>query len=222
MGEATHPGPRWNLNGKGSGKPDYIFRITTANVTTWAAHAEAVADLGREIVAIQEHRIPEHKQREARAAARRWGYNAHFGEAPTRGGDRTIHAGVAVLVKQGLPSMEIGRGRGPHEGRWIAVRIGGGLGGGGITVVSLYATVGIGAQGENIELLKDGGQFLEHTGGHWIIAGGFNMTPQEVACTGWIRKLSADVISRSGAGLDCEGRDIDYFVASRGWNSRID
>ena len=48
------------------------------------------------------------------------------------------------------------------------------------------------------------------------------MTPQEVAGTGWIRKLSADVISRSGAGLEPEGRDIDYFVASRGWNSRID
>ena len=109
--------------GKGAGKEDYRFIITTANITTWAAHAEEVADLGREIVAIQEHRIPDHKLREARAAARRWGYNVHIGKAPTRGGDRTIHAGVAVMVKHGLPSMDIGRGEGPHEGRWIAVQI---------------------------------------------------------------------------------------------------
>ena len=47
------------------------------------------------------------------------------------------------------------------------------------------------------------------------------MTPRELAETGWINKLSAEVVSRTGAGMEPEGRDIDYFVASRGWSSRI-
>ena len=52
-------------------------------------------------------------------------------------------------------------------------------------------------------------------GGQWIIAGDFNLTPEELAESGWLERLRGAVLSRTTTGQPVEGRDIDFFVVPR-------
>ena len=93
-------------------KPNGEWTILTANNTTWKSYSEKVMGLKADVVALQEHRIPEGKKREARAAAARSGYRLWLGDAPTKGAENTIYAGTAVLTRADLPAYPIEQGKG--------------------------------------------------------------------------------------------------------------
>ena len=152
-GGAKTPGPEREWPRKPRGE----WTILTANVATWKAHSEEVMGLRADVVALQEHRIPEERKREARAAAARAGYRLWLGDAPTKGSDNTIYAGTAVLTRADLPAYPLAQGEGAQQGRWSSVRIGGGLKGGAVTVVSVYGHVTEGMRDRNKELLREVG-----------------------------------------------------------------
>ena len=144
-----------------------------------------------------------------------------MGEAPDKGAPNTTYAGMGVLTRLDLPTLPLGRGEGDLKGRWSSVRIGGGLKGGALTVVSLYGFVGEGLSDNNKLLLREVAEHVAEQGGQWVIAGDFNLTPTELSESGWLARTRGAVISRTTTGQEVDGRDIDYFVVPRDTTGRF-
>ena len=172
---------------------------------------------------IQEHRMPQHRLRDARAAAQRAGWRAHFaatGPAPARGG---ASGGVAIMVRRPLGSRTIAWPEAEEQharGRLVACTHPCGRGQQ-IVAISIYGVVHAGVAG-NTDLLRTLFQFiyrLRH--GAWIIGGDWNLTPEELMSFG-LARASRGRIQSPGRQDSGECREIDYFlvgpaVHASGW-----
>ena len=66
---------------------------------------------------------------------------------------------------------------------------------GGVQVVSLYLHHGEGLSDRNWQILLTVGEALRSLGAPFILAGYFNMDPEVIAATPWVKKLKATVLA---------------------------
>ena len=83
-------------------------------------------------------------------------------------------------------------------------------------MVSVYGFVGEGLSDGNMRFLGQVGEHVAEQGGQWVIAGDFNLAPEEVTSTGWLARVRGAIIGRTTCGQRVEGREIDYCVIPGG------
>ena len=187
------------------------------NGSTWSTAKEVLETCASQAAVLfgQEHRLDEAWRGEVQHSLLQHGWASAMTSA-ARGAGGGLSAGTFIVVprKYGVAYVK-GHSTWDHspagsEGRvcacWSPL-----LQRGGVVLISVYLWHGEGMSVRNLSILGAVAALVKESGSNWILQMDANMTPQEVASTGWIRKLSADVISRTGMGMDCEGRDIDFF-----------
>jgi ribonuclease HI len=199
------------------------------NEPTWKKlreqeHAESNSALSRPVpvaaLLCQEHhaRAPafaDFQQRSLKSGWKTVGSPAGIGDG---GGDS---AGVCIAANAqfqlgaacGLAHDLSPRG---SEGRLSAAWAGGILRGG-IMLLSVYLWHSEGMTARNVELLEAAGAAIAQYGGPWVLAGDFNMTPEQLSEHDWLRSVGGivkapdDTTCKSAFG----GRTIDYFVVDQ-------
>ena len=84
---------------------------------------------------------------------------------------------------------------------------------GGVHVFSVYTKDTIGPTGENLEVLEELQAAIKSISGPWIIAADWNMSPEALAATSWLRMVEGRIISTN---LDtCNTSVYDYFVVAK-------
>ena len=83
---------------------------------------------------------------------------------------------------------------------------------GGVHLISVYLFFGEGLSCRNIDLLQAIAGVIGELRGPWILAGDFNITPQDLISTGWLQLVGGTVHAPSLP--TCNGRVIDFFVTS--------
>ena len=129
-------------------------------------------------------------------------------------------AGVAVAARShfglarspGIPAIEVDRSR-------IIVRWLGTVCRGGIHLVSVYLYFGEGLSQRNIDLMQSIAGIVGELRGPWILAGDFNLTPEDVRGTGWLELLNG--VLHAPSAPTCNGRVIDFFVTSASLASAV-
>ena len=122
-------------------------------------------------------------------------------------------AGVAIAVR-----AHFGIARSPYtppcdiDTSRIIVRWVGTLCRGGVHLISVYLFFGEGLSCRNIDLLQAIAGVICELRGPWILAGDFNITPQDLISTGWLQLVGGTVHAPSLP--TCNGRVIDFFVTS--------
>ena len=87
---------------------------------------------------------------------------------------------------------------------------------GGLLIISIYLWDGEGMSDRNKEILEQAGLHIKMYGGPWLIAGDFNMTPEQLnsGAGAWLLTMGAIVIQPEG--MTCRssggGRTIDYCI----------
>ena len=79
-------------------------------------------------------------------------------------------------------------------------------------MVSLYLRHSEGMSPENARILEAVAARLALHNGPWVLAGDFNMTPQQLALSGWPDIVQGRVVQPVGP--TCNDRVIDFFVVS--------
>ncbi len=82
------------------------------------------------------------------------------------------------------------------EGRISAVHFGGMLTGG-LALVSIYLWTSEGLSARNLELLDILGAFLRRLGTPYIVGGDWQMPPQKLEASGWVREVAGRVVAPS-------------------------
>ena len=129
-------------------------------------------------------------------------------------------AGVAVSARShfglarspGIHAIEVDRSR-------VIVRWIGAVCRGGIHLVSVYLYFGEGLSPQNVDLLQTIAGVVSELRGPWILAGDFNLTPEDVRGTGWLELLNGVIHAPSVP--TCNGRVIDFFVTSASLASAV-
>ena len=93
---------------------------------------------------------------------------------------------------------------------------------GGVYVGSIYlhTTVGISARC-NRDILDAVYGYLCNLSGPWIIGGDWNVTPEELESSGWLRLVKASVVRPAGGATTCHDKCYDYFVVSNSYLHNI-
>lgn len=130
----------------------------------------------------------------------------------TQAGSFSSGVGVAVRSHIGLalPAVQpsVGAEHRFHL-RWV-----GAFATGGFFLGSVYLRCSEGASTANLDLLQVIAGALNRVSGQWLIAVDFNMMPEALQQTGWLR-LVKGVVHRPHAPT-CNGKEYDYFVSSQG------
>ena len=82
-----------------------------------------------------------------------------------------------------------------------------------------YLTASIGYTGSNVTKLNNIGSFLNALKDVWILAGDFNMPPEQLAKSGWLEKVGGKIIVPHNVEFTCTAgtaRLIDYAVVPEG------
>ena len=85
------------------------------------------------------------------------------------------------------------------------------------SIVVIGAYFDTSSQNQRIVQLKKVGCFISQLASPFILAADFNMTPKELAQTGFLRKLKGAVLKVPDAAFTCttgKGRILDYFIVS--------
>ena len=198
--------------------------IDQGNFTAWGPQAARYMDSGVEpmrsadVQCGQELHSFGERFRDHLRQRRKAGWRHYVNEA-----DRTEGTGSSggewVLIRKHLQSYP---GRLATRGSKLATERGwvpAFLRGAGYTIciVSLYLVPTIGATGENLTRLRGLGGFLYGLRCPYLVLGDFNMTPQVLAGTGWLRLVHGKAIEPEGTDstiLQGAGRIIDFCVAA--------
>ena len=137
-------------------------------------------------------------------------------------------SGTAVMVRKHLEVGEVRQATGVGEsftvvaGRatacWVNTWVKGGF-----IAVSMYLKDTVGLDDDNWQVLIRVGELLAHLGLPFIIGGDFNVGPQALVDSGWIRRIKGQLaVPAEGT---CKGKDgystIDYFVVSLGLDKAL-
>ena len=198
---------------------DHKF-VLAANISSWeqtkdwlfTGHGDGVY-----LQCLQETRLLDcatvHAKRHAEAA----GWTAVMAPALPGGARGPGTGGLAMLARSHLGLVEICPHDQPEQWRqrrWHAASLGGFRRP--LVCVNLYAVPSIGPTGSNLQILSEVGSFLTTLGhGWWIIAGDFNMSPDEIQSTGVIAALGADLLAAPGPTVypaSGKPRAIDHFI----------
>ena len=145
----------------------------------------------------------------------RAGYHAAF-NASLRTDAGGLTSGVAVLsawayglTKPSMPEIVTV----PDPSRFV-FRHFHGLATGGIGFGSVYLRDGVGLDEYNNNLLFQVWAYLRAWGRHFILAGDFNIDPNELVEAGWPQKLGAKIIFPDGPTYRSGGAEskIDFFI----------
>ena len=89
---------------------------------------------------------------------------------------------------------------------------------GGILVGVPYLYDGVGARGANLDLLQLIAAVMKALKAPWVLAGDFNMTPDELQASGWPKLACATIVSPKGrVGTT---RTIDFLPSPIPWRTR--
>eukprot|EP00972_Heterocapsa_arctica_P089960 13271853-Heterocapsa_arctica.AAC.1 len=82
--------------------------------------------------------------------------------------------------------------------------------------MSVYMKDGLGLAGINLEILERIGRFTMLLNTPWILAGDWNMEPNNIAAAGWLHQFGGELVAPEGQtcskGL---GNTLDYFIVAR-------
>ena len=178
---------------------DHKF-VLTANISSWEQTKDwlftGLGD-GVYLQCLQETRLLDCATVQAKRHAEAAGWTAVMAPALPGGARGPGTGGLAMLARSHLGIVEICPHDQPEQWqmrRWHAASIGGFRRP--LVCVNLYAVPSIGPSGTNLQLLSEVGSFLTTLGhGWWIIAGDFNMSPEEIQTTGVIEALGAHLIA---------------------------
>ncbi len=93
------------------------------------------------------------------------------------------------------------------------------MSGGRLTLVSFYATDGLGMAGDNLTKFGNLGAFLRTVGEAWIVVGDFNMVPDQLAASRWLDEVGGRVFVPDNTDYACNvgaRRMLDFAVAGNG------
>jgi hypothetical protein len=210
------------------------------NVTVWGPAAQALVrdPGGADILAVAEHHVGDDG---VDSMLETWG-GAHWlaVASPARRSARAAAAGgVAVGARRHLaarsyrhwacrPAQTVGLG---HAGKpsafvpgafdfwdFAAVSVAGAAGCR-LTIVSFYATDGIGMAGDNLTKFGHLGAFLSMVGEPWIVVADWNMVPEQLAASRWLSEVGGRVLVPDNTDYTCNvgaRRMLDYAVAGNG------
>ena len=172
------------------------------------------------VVGIGEHHKAKKEVAEARNWAQRNGWRSMWSPARATGrSEKGTSGGVAILSKKHLHLAGI-QGEDHKEGNegckgldWVAIFIK--LKGTTVIYIAAYWTCGIGMTGENITKASQIMAFLMKHNLPFIILADWNMQPDELKSSGFLRKIGGEVLVPKGVMSTCSsGRMLDYGVVS--------
>ena len=80
-------------------------------------------------------------------------------------------------------------------------------------LVALYMIVGIGPHDGNLERLDQVASLIKSITCPWVIAGDFNMTPEELMEAHFVKGIEGAIMTPCGVSTTCSGeRIIDYCI----------
>ena len=88
-----------------------------------------------------------------------------------------------------------------------------------LVLAMCYLSTTIGYTGDNVKKLNLIGSFLKSLKDLWVLAGDFNMTPEQLVKTGWLDKVNGVIIPPFNVDHTCtagQARIIDYLVIPAG------
>ncbi len=197
----------------------FSLRLETANTTGWGALKKLLGQTEAHVVFAQETRVRARDVPLASSWALRNGWKSLWSPA-VRGKRGGASAGVAVFAKEwiGMRAPPKG-GHEIHGGRAVASVIDA-PGYRPFLAVSVYGHVNKGAGTENAELLRAIGRRIDCQGDGWqyVIAGDYNLTPEQMAGAGFAEMLGGVIVKPDTARGTCRtpraARVLDFFVMS--------
>ncbi len=204
---------------RSAGEGEFQLRIETANTTGWSALKRRLLSTHAQVLLSQETWIPHARMAEASAWARKRGWKSVW--APSAIGDGGgPSGGVAIFARDhvGMSFPETGSHIW-HEARAVAAVVEA-PGFRPMLVASLYLVSGAGTDRRNLEVMADVGRCLKAQGEGWlaVVAGDFNLTPQDVVDVGFDRQLGASIFhpqtSRGTFRTSVTASLLDFFLVS--------
>ncbi len=126
--------------------------------------------------------------------------------------------GVGVRAHIGIAGGTTHRGCGGwsarYTRRWIGCVCRGGL-----HVASIWPIPSVGLSEENLQLLQEVAEDLGSLTGPWVVGGDWNLTPQQLAASGWLGLVGGVVCAP--AKPTCNGSVYDYFVVAEGFADAV-
>ena len=84
---------------------------------------------------------------------------------------------------------------------------------GGLHCVSVYCVTGEGLSARNLAILAEVARILSRIRGCWLVAGDFNLTPQQLHESGWVDLVGASVCAPQVP--TCNQKVMEFFVLDR-------
>ncbi len=248
VGEATNPGPpnaRWcgpegaqyrdpSATGfwcaRAPGHPPeraangdaFALRVITANTTSWGPLKTLLCRTDADIVLVQEHHLPPFHLAEASDWARRHQWHSIFlpAERTQAGG---WSAGVAIIARPhaALSAPRIGSET-VVPSRVLAACVEP-PGHRQTLVISAYLKDGAGLSAMNLGYLAAVGTCINMHGPNYpfVVGGDFQISPEEIARTGFRDHVGATLITSAAARGTCRSTkrcsELDYFLSKTPW-----
>ena len=215
----------------GKNETQKTIGIRFNNLSVWGPTAEeyAVSDSIAQdgIWCIAEHHKLPHEIPSMRSKMQQRGWRSVISHArPTGRSDAGSSGGTMVASRKHLhltPFPGSGEGRcrlGSHGMDWSAVQVR--AKGVSYMVMSVYLTCHIGGTGENIIKIQEIIKMILAAGLPFMLIGDFNMTPRELAATGMLAKIGAEIVIPSNVTSTCRsGRMLDYVVISTNFRGAL-
>jgi hypothetical protein len=194
-----------------------MFAVDTTNANAWPGAEGYCTDTAADFACIQEARVPAGAIAETEAAMRALNWSMSItacGKGP--GGGRSAgvaigakaHIGMRNSLAQDLPE-DASKTR--LDLKWMGAAVKGGF-----HLGSMYLISKIGVQAEENESILDAAVArLGLLNGPWILGCDGNCTPEQLAETGWLKKVGATIFQPPEKTCEIgEGRIIDFFVVS--------
>ena len=196
-------------------KDQGLWAFDTANTNSWATATQSVlARSAADVLFLQETRIiGAAGTKKATKDARALGWSCCPGEALRTAANRAS-GGNAIAAKKGT-------GITPHDGivadgfgHRIHVAHVSAVVRGGVHCGSIYLKFGEGLSIENMEILQQAEKAISHLRGPWVFAGDWNITPQMLVRSGWLKAVGGTVVAPVNP--TCHNAIYDFFVVSDG------
>ena len=199
-----------------------MWAVDSYNGNSWNRTHGVMHSSSADAFLMQETKLTEGKstrRAEELAASRKWKM-ASSPAGVTHAGATSAGVAIAVRAHHGLAGENSGTKKRATEDvvddcpSRFDMKWWGAYCRGGIHLGSAYLWVNEGASRRNLDLLQMMARRIEAVKGPWIIAGDFNMSPGELAQTGWLGLVGGIVISPGRP--TCGANTLDYFVVSEG------
>ena len=188
-----------------------LFALDTANPNSLDTACDKIMSKSlADITCLQEMRA---KTPDAVDAAKRrlrgLGWNSHFSLAKTTEADRAS-GGCAVAARRGIGVAPAGNDiiEEAYAHRIAAAHINAVVPGG-FYVISVYLKDTEGLSEYNLRVLQEAAALARTLGGPWVMAGDWNMEPQSIANTSWLKVVKGTIVASQLT--TCHGHTYDFF-----------